>query len=509
MNNWSGDAAPYVGIALQFGALNGGSTTNNNDFAAGTQFSGIAFTSAAPSYTLQGNAINLAGPLQNSSSFSQTVGLNIALAAGGGTLDSGTAGLTVSGAISGSGSLTKISAGALILTGANSYSGSTTINNGSLQVGGGGSLGNTAIGVANGAMFAPMPGGGAVVAGSTGLGTACATLNLGSGAVLNMVDGGIGTLSLNQQSGFVGTALTLSGATLKLELSSSGADSLLVNQGTATMSGTNTVSITSLGNSLTPGSTYTLISAPSGLNGTLLFPNSSTSESLTVGGTPYNLTLNSSGTAETIHVSLSLTSSYQLAATAANSTIIQGGTTTVVSSILNLGSTTLNYSGLAVSLTPSGGSLGGLPQSGTGLLPTNSSSVAYTFTSNVPGTATLSPIVSLVTDTSGGSASSSVPAAAMVTVLGHAARSLSVAAGGNNQTVIVGAVGITAGLNLSNGTLNQGGLAALDVNSLGTLVIGPTGGKLLASGSSQPYTALLSTGTLGAQVQILLSQCRR
>ena len=101
--------------------------------------------------------------------------------------------------------------------------------------------------------------------------------------------------------------------------------------GGAAVSGTNTISITGLGTSLTPG-TYTLISAPGGLSGTLLFPNSSTSEALTVGGTPYNLTSNSSGTAETVLVSaVSAPASYQLATTVANSTIIVSGSTTVTS----------------------------------------------------------------------------------------------------------------------------------------------------------------------------------
>jgi autotransporter-associated beta strand protein len=141
MTNWSGDAAPYAGIALQFGGLSGGSATNRNDFTAGTSFNGIAFTSAAPTYNLQGNAISLAGPIQNSSSNRQTVGLDITLVAGGGTLDSGTAGLNVSGAISGAKPLTKIGAGALILSGSNTYSGGTTISSGTLQVGNSSALG--------------------------------------------------------------------------------------------------------------------------------------------------------------------------------------------------------------------------------------------------------------------------------------------------------------------------------------------------------------------------------
>ena len=75
-----------------------------------------------------------------------------------------------------------------------------------------------------------------------------------------------------------------------------------------------------------------------------------------------------------------------------------------------------------------------------------------------------------------------------------------------NQTVIVGATGINAGLSLSNGTSGRAGLASLDVNSLGSGVSGPTGGELVASGSSQAYTATLNTNTLGTQIETFESE---
>ena len=80
-------------------------------------------------------------------------------------------------------------------------------------------------------------------------------------------------------------------------------------------------------------------------------------------------------------------------------------------------------------------------------------------------------------------------------VLGHANPVLSIA-GGNSQTVIVGATDHTAGLSLSNGTAAQTGLASLDVNSLGSGVSGSTGGKLVASGSAQSHTAAMNTSVL-------------
>ena len=164
-------------------------------------------------------------------------------------------------------------------------------------------------------------------------------------------------------------------------------------------------------------------------------------------------------------------------------TIIQGGSTTVTSTIQNTGTQNnnvpLDYTGLSVGVTGVG-SLGSLSQSGSGLNPTSSDSGTCTFTSNVPGTATLTPTVGSVTnDMIGGSASGGAPVTAIVTVLGHAAPSLSVQ--WQQATVIVGASGISAALNLSNGYQGQSGLASLDVNSLGTGLVGPTGGALIAS----------------------------
>jgi hypothetical protein len=327
-------------------------------------------------------------------------------------------------------------------------------------------------------------------------------LNLNPGAVFDMTDGSVGIFNLNQQSGFTGTALTLNNAILNFDLSNVGADSIVVNRGSAVVSGSNVININGIGSSLTSGGNYTIISAPSGLNGNFVFSSGGTSEAFTVGSTHYKLTLNSSGTAETIHVYGP--TSYQLTATVANPTIITGGSTTVSSAIQNTGTlnnnVALDYTGLSVGVSGVG-SVSTLSQSGLGLSPTNSASGTCTFTSSVPGTATITPSVGSVTNNMiGGSASGGSLTTATLTVLGHSAPSLSVGTG-NTQTVIVGATGITAGLSLSNGTLNQSGLASLDVNSLGTGVSGSTGYKLVASGSMQSYTAALNTGTLGTQVE--------
>ncbi|MGA2034706.1 MAG: autotransporter-associated beta strand repeat-containing protein, partial [Thermoguttaceae bacterium] len=139
VTNWNGDAPPVAGVSLQFGPSDDG-TANNDDFAPGTQFKGITFTSGAPSYNLSGNTIALAGPVTNPSGSDQAISLAVQLVAGGGTIDTGTNNVTVSGAISGGVPLIKNGTGALILSGSNSYTGGTSINAGTLQIGNSGSI---------------------------------------------------------------------------------------------------------------------------------------------------------------------------------------------------------------------------------------------------------------------------------------------------------------------------------------------------------------------------------
>ena len=132
--NWDG-AAPVAGSPLTFGSTSGTAhATNANDFAPGTSFSAITFTAGAPAYDLTGNSLALAGPVTNLSSQRQTIDLGLQLASGGGTFDCGAIGITVSGAISGSGPLIKAGSGSLVLCGTDTYRGGTTVNAGTLEL---------------------------------------------------------------------------------------------------------------------------------------------------------------------------------------------------------------------------------------------------------------------------------------------------------------------------------------------------------------------------------------
>jgi fibronectin-binding autotransporter adhesin len=122
------------------------------------------------------------------------------------------------GTISGTGSVTKSGTSSLTLTSAQAYTGATTISAGSLVLpNSNAGLANTAITVAAGASFSVHPGGNSITIGSTATSSAGASLALAAGtganagAAFDMVDGNIGTLNLQQGSGF-GNGISLGGA---------------------------------------------------------------------------------------------------------------------------------------------------------------------------------------------------------------------------------------------------------------------------------------------------------
>ena len=131
--NWGGQN-PVAGKQLTFGAPASGEPSNTNDFSPGTLFGGITFAGDAPTYDLQGNAIKLAGPVENLSARDQAIGLDMELVSGGGSLDDGGKALTLSGSLSGIGPLVKSGEGTVILSGANTYSGGTVIEGGTLEI---------------------------------------------------------------------------------------------------------------------------------------------------------------------------------------------------------------------------------------------------------------------------------------------------------------------------------------------------------------------------------------
>ncbi len=277
-----------------------------------------AFSSNA---TLSAATLNFGGPITAGASTGTTtltlLGLNTGANTISGPIGDGGSGATMA---------LHMSSGSWVLAGANTYTGPTTVSGGTLQVGNGssgslgatpisvtggqltlatgGSIGNSSISVSSAGTFAVLPGAGALSAGSNSSGNTGATLSLGAGGTFSMVDGSIGTFNLLQQSGFAANpALSLSGGVLNFDLSSGGADKLVLGVGQASVSGANKIGIALVGASLASG-TYPLITAPAGgLSGTFqLLPGGVTTAYVSAGGNFYQLTLNNSSTAESVTV---------------------------------------------------------------------------------------------------------------------------------------------------------------------------------------------------------------
>jgi fibronectin-binding autotransporter adhesin len=134
--------------------------------------------------------------------------------------DAGTAS-TLSGTISGIGSLTMGGSGTLLLTGVNTYSGGTSLNGGIVAVNNDGNLGTGALSFNGGTLEALTAGGGITSAKAV-------TLNAGGGTFLadigtsstlsgaisgigSLTKAGTGTLTLSENSSYNGTTIVSAG----------------------------------------------------------------------------------------------------------------------------------------------------------------------------------------------------------------------------------------------------------------------------------------------------------
>ena len=278
--NWSNNAVPLGDEEIFFVDAGGGSSTNDT----ASTLTGIVFTNGAGSFTVSGLDItNGFQGVTNLSTAAQTIENNLVLAASqnfdasagdltfSGTLDlsnkvltvKGAANTAISGAISGSGSLTKEEAGTLTLSGANSYSGGTLLSAGTL-LGSTTSLQGTITNYAsvvfdqstNGTYAGNMGGTGSLTKNGSGNVTLSGANSYAGG---NTINGGTLTGSTASVPGAVSVA---SGVTFALTQSTNGTLSGLVSgsgrlvkdgSGNVTLAGANTYS----GGTLVSGGTLT------------------------------------------------------------------------------------------------------------------------------------------------------------------------------------------------------------------------------------------------------------
>jgi fibronectin-binding autotransporter adhesin len=237
-------ANTYVGPTnINGGQLNLANASAIADSSRVTFGGGALQYSASNTTDYSAKIINSTGPVAIDVN-GQKVNFATALAA------SNVGGLTVSDAVSGVGSLT--------LTNANAYSGPTTINTGAtLTLGSGGSLPNTAVTV-NGTLLA--------ATGNAGIGAGAATVTLGSGSSLSLVDGLIGSLTINGGITIGGS----SAANLDFEINTdtSTNDAITVTGGPIAFgAGGGVINLTNLGTTTAPtsGTEITLITDANGL----------------------------------------------------------------------------------------------------------------------------------------------------------------------------------------------------------------------------------------------------
>jgi fibronectin-binding autotransporter adhesin len=161
------------------------------------------------------------------------------------TIDTGSNTDTISGVISGSGSLDKIGSGTLILTAANTYSGATDVQAGTLGLRG--SLAST-VTVESGATL----GGTGTIGG----------LIANSGATIAP-----GVLSPYATFTVTGAASFAAGSTFAVNINPAGQNDKLVTNGTTTISG-GTVAVNGASGTYLPSTRYTLMTAEGGVSGT-------------------------------------------------------------------------------------------------------------------------------------------------------------------------------------------------------------------------------------------------
>jgi len=235
--NWDQNLYPGLGTSSTLSFAGTTSTTVENTFDNASTVNAIQFTSGAASFTLQDtgndNAMTLGGTtptIVNNDDSLQTINVNFTLGAAttlnaasgnltlGGTLANGgflltaqsptSRTLALSGAISGSGGLTKTGAGTLTLTGDNTFVGgvSQSPTGGRINIGHANALGSGTYTIASGSQF-DATGGSRTIANALAINAA--TTFVGSNPLT--INGGVNLGATNRTLTITASTLTLAG----------------------------------------------------------------------------------------------------------------------------------------------------------------------------------------------------------------------------------------------------------------------------------------------------------
>jgi autotransporter-associated beta strand protein len=225
---WSGNFTPSLSNNLPIvftGA--GGTATNDIGNATLSAVGAITFNSTAGAYTLaanagsagNGTALAVNGDITNNSANLQTINTALSLSVNR-TINTAAGNITIGGAISGAGGITKNGSSTLTLSANNTYTGATTISAGTLEVSSTGLLGG-------GSYFAAISNAGSLLLGSNSNQTLGGVIS-GAGA---LTKNGTGSLILSGANTYTGNTTVNSGTLLLSGAGKVGPGSLSVASG--------------------------------------------------------------------------------------------------------------------------------------------------------------------------------------------------------------------------------------------------------------------------------------
>jgi autotransporter-associated beta strand protein len=187
--NWVGDpVAPVSAVANVLVFTGSVQTATNNNIVTSFDLNSLQFNSGASAFTVTGSSLEfrtsgVTPTILQDSANAQSVANNLILTNNTAVTVSGAGTLTLSGALSGAGTLTKNGAGTLTLSGASTIGSTVTVNDGTLSILTGGSLATTGNGTFTVASGAAVTSAGSISISSVSTLTVGGTLTMTAGTL--------------------------------------------------------------------------------------------------------------------------------------------------------------------------------------------------------------------------------------------------------------------------------------------------------------------------------------